>query len=194
MAKCCSWNSEAGGSHRAIMHRPQLPLKTRERKSRSPPFRWASLLFPDERPTCPTWIKTNTLPGKKVSTCQSTRRHPPHPRSASKTRRLSTSPSSKLLSVSQKVGHREDSPSTDRGYRRLSCDPSCVQGGVPIGACLIRNSTGEVLGVGRNKRVQKGSATLHGETDCLENIGRLPANVYRDCTMVTTLSPCTMVS
>ncbi|KAK9898371.1 cytidine deaminase-like protein [Cystobasidium minutum MCA 4210] len=66
------------------------------------------------------------------------------------------------------------------------------EGGVPIGACLIRNSTGEVLGVGRNKRVQKGSPTLHGETDCLENIGRLPANVYRDCTIYTTLSPCTM--
>lgn len=69
-----------------------------------------------------------------------------------------------------------------------------ITGGVPIGACLIRNSTGEVLGVGRNKRVQKGSATLHGETDCLESIGRLPASVYRDCTIYTTLSPCTMVS
>ncbi|GAA5959500.1 hypothetical protein JCM3765_002348 [Sporobolomyces pararoseus] len=65
--------------------------------------------------------------------------------------------------------------------------------GVPIGAALVR-SDGVVIGVGRNRRVQQGSAIRHGETDCLENIGRLPASVYKDCTMYTTLSPCTMCS
>ncbi|KAK4052475.1 cytosine deaminase [Microbotryomycetes sp. JL201] len=65
------------------------------------------------------------------------------------------------------------------------------EGGVPIGAALVRND-GVVIGVGRNRRVQQGSATRHGETDCLENIGRLPASVYENCTMYTTLSPCTM--
>lgn len=50
----------------------------------------------------------------------------------------------------------------------------------------------EVLAVGRNRRVQQGSVIRHGETDCLENAGRLPASVYRECTLYTTLSPCTM--
>ena len=49
-----------------------------------------------------------------------------------------------------------------------------------------------VLAVGRNRRVQMGSVIRHGETDCLENAGRLPASVYRDCVLYTTLSPCTM--
>ena len=65
-----------------------------------------------------------------------------------------------------------------------------AEGGVPIGAALIVD--GEVLAVGRNKRVQEGSAIKHGETDCLENAGRLRASVYARGTMVTTLSPCDM--
>ena len=51
---------------------------------------------------------------------------------------------------------------------------------------------GELRGVGHNQRVQLGSVTRHGETDCLENIGRLPASVYRRATLYTTLSPCAM--
>jgi cytosine deaminase len=65
-----------------------------------------------------------------------------------------------------------------------------AEGGVPIGAALIVD--GEVLAVGRNKRVQEGSVIKHGETDCLENAGRLRASVYARATMVTTLSPCDM--
>jgi creatinine deaminase len=64
------------------------------------------------------------------------------------------------------------------------------EGGVPIGAALVHD--GEVLAVGRNRRFQLGSAIRHGETDCLENAGRLPASVYRRSTLYTTLSPCTM--
>jgi len=64
------------------------------------------------------------------------------------------------------------------------------EGGVPIGAALVAD--GEVLGAGRNRRVQEGSAIKHGETDALENAGRLPASVYRRATMYTTLSPCHM--
>ncbi|WP_420110591.1 nucleoside deaminase [Pseudactinotalea sp.] len=64
------------------------------------------------------------------------------------------------------------------------------EGGVPIGAVLVHD--GEVLAVGRNQRVQLGSAIRHGETDCLENAGRLPASVYRASTLYTTLSPCYM--
>ena len=64
------------------------------------------------------------------------------------------------------------------------------EGGIPIGAALAHE--GRVLGVGHNKRVQLGSAIRHGETDCLENVGRLPASVYAASTMATTLSPCDM--
>jgi creatinine deaminase len=65
-----------------------------------------------------------------------------------------------------------------------------AEGGIPIGAVLIAD--GVVLGAGRNRRVQMGSAILHGETDALEAAGRQPASVYRRSTMYTTLSPCDM--
>lgn len=64
------------------------------------------------------------------------------------------------------------------------------EGGVPIGAALLID--GEVVGAGRNRRVQLGSAIRHGETDALESAGRLPASAYRRATMATTLSPCDM--
>lgn len=64
------------------------------------------------------------------------------------------------------------------------------EGGIPIGAALVAG--GEVLGVGHNRRVQQDSAILHGETDALENAGRLPASAYESATMYTTLSPCHM--
>ncbi len=67
---------------------------------------------------------------------------------------------------------------------------SRAEGGIPIGATLAVD--GEILATGYNKRVQRSSATRHGETDCLENAGRLPASVYAKSTMVTTLSPCDM--
>jgi cytosine/creatinine deaminase len=65
------------------------------------------------------------------------------------------------------------------------------QGGIPIGAALV-SADGEIVATGYNKRVQLGSAIRHGETDALENAGRLPAATYARCTMVTTLSPCDM--
>ena len=64
------------------------------------------------------------------------------------------------------------------------------EGGIPISAVLAHD--GAILGGGHNRRVQGNSAIRHGETDCLENIGRLPASVYAGSTMVTTLSPCDM--
>src|SRR5512134_993777 len=65
-----------------------------------------------------------------------------------------------------------------------------AEGGIPIGAALAQGD--RLLGVGHNRRVQMGSAIRHGETDCLENVGRLPATVYAESTMATTLSPCDM--
>ena len=67
-----------------------------------------------------------------------------------------------------------------------------AEGGIPIGAVLVH--AGRILGRGHNRRVQQGSAVLHGEMDALENAGRLPASVYRASTMYTTLSPCAMCS
>jgi creatinine deaminase len=64
------------------------------------------------------------------------------------------------------------------------------EGGVPIGAALVAD--GRILGAGRNRRVQDGSAIRHGETDALEVAGRLPASIYRRSTLYSTLSPCDM--
>ncbi len=66
------------------------------------------------------------------------------------------------------------------------------EGGIPIGAVIV--SGGKVIGRGHNRRVQKGSAVLHGEMDALENAGRQKAAVYRDAALYTTLSPCAMCS
>lgn len=63
-------------------------------------------------------------------------------------------------------------------------------GGIPIGAVLVKN--GKIIGRGHNRRVQKKSAILHAEMDCLENAGRLPAVDYQQCTIYSTLSPCDM--
>ena len=64
------------------------------------------------------------------------------------------------------------------------------EGGIPIGSVLVHN--GRTLGRGHNRRIQRGSVVLHGEMDALENAGRQPASVYRECTIYTTLSPCAM--
>lgn len=67
-----------------------------------------------------------------------------------------------------------------------------TEGGIPIGSILIHE--GKIIGRGHNRRVQKGSAILHGEMDALENAGRLPAKVYAESVLYTTLSPCPMCS
>lgn len=67
-----------------------------------------------------------------------------------------------------------------------------AEGGIPIGSVLVHN--GKIIGRGHNRRVQQGSAVLHAEMDALENAGRLPASVYRESTLYTTLSPCAMCS
>jgi cytosine deaminase len=67
-----------------------------------------------------------------------------------------------------------------------------AEGGIPIGSVL--EIDGKIVGSGHNQRVQKGSAILHAEMDCLENAGRLKASDYRRATLYTTLSPCDMCS
>lgn len=66
------------------------------------------------------------------------------------------------------------------------------EGGIPIGSVLVYE--GKIIGRGHNRRIQKGSAILHGEMDALENAGRQSASIYKKCTLYTTLSPCPMCS
>lgn len=65
-----------------------------------------------------------------------------------------------------------------------------AEGGVPIGSVLVID--GQVVGRGHNRRVQQGNPILHGEMDCLQAAGRLPASAYARATLYTTLSPCDM--
>lgn len=67
-----------------------------------------------------------------------------------------------------------------------------AEGGIPIGSVLVIDD--QIVGRGHNKRVQKGSAVLHAEMDCLENAGRISASDYRRATLYSTLSPCDMCS
>jgi creatinine deaminase len=66
------------------------------------------------------------------------------------------------------------------------------EGGIPIGSVLVYR--GEIIGRGHNRRLQRGSPTLHGEMDALEHAGRRGAAVYRESVIYTTLSPCSMCS
>ena len=67
-----------------------------------------------------------------------------------------------------------------------------AEGGIPIGSVLVIDD--QIIGRGHNRRVQDGSVIHHAEMNCLENAGRLPASVYRRCTIYSTLSPCPMCS
>lgn len=75
---------------------------------------------------------------------------------------------------------------------REEAEQGMREGGIPIGSVLVHG--GVILGRGHNRRVQQGSAVLHGEMDALERAGRQPAGVYRESTLYTTLSPCAMCS
>lgn len=84
-------------------------------------------------------------------------------------------------------------PSTLDPFMQAAIDEAQAgfdEGGIPIGSVLVHQ--GRVIGRGHNRRVQAGSAVLHGEMDALENAGRQPAQVYRESTLYTTLSPCSM--
>ncbi len=91
----------------------------------------------------------------------------------------------------------------DRYARLMTADPfleaaidearaGLAEGGIPIGSVLVIG--GEIVGRGHNRRVQRGSATLHAEMDCLENAGRLSAADYQRSILYSTLSPCDMCS
>ena len=80
-------------------------------------------------------------------------------------------------------------------YMQAAIDEARIgleEGGVPIGSVLVHE--GRIIGRGHNRRVQQGSAILHGEMDALENAGRLAPDVYKQSVLYTTLSPCSMCS
>lgn len=67
-----------------------------------------------------------------------------------------------------------------------------AEGGIPIGSVLVID--GKIVGRGHNRRVQRGSAILHAEMDCIESAGRLKAGEYQRAVLYSTLSPCDMCS
>jgi creatinine deaminase len=71
-------------------------------------------------------------------------------------------------------------------------EAGAAEGGIPIGSVLVHRE--RIIGRGHNRRVQRGSAVLHGEMDALENAGRQPPHVYHTSVLYTTLSPCAMCS
>src|SRR5947209_4474195 len=115
-------------------------------------------------------------------------------------------PPRKMLSKNRRVGQQEQNTAAhvrNRSPSAMTKDPfleaaiqqaqkSLAEGGIPIGSVLVHQGT--IIGRGHNCRVQSGSAIDHGEMNCLRNAGRLPARVYRECTIYSTLSPCPMCS
>ena len=86
-------------------------------------------------------------------------------------------------------------PSVTDPFLRAAIDEArlgLAEGGIPIGSLLVID--GKIVGRGHNRRVQRSSAILHAEMDCLENAGRLRADDYRRATLYSTLSPCDMCS
>jgi cytosine deaminase len=86
-------------------------------------------------------------------------------------------------------------PETRDSYLQAAIDEarkSLSEGGIPIGSVLVYKK--EIIGRGHNCRVQTGSPIDHGEMNCLRNAGRLPARIYRESVLYTTLSPCPMCS
>jgi cytosine/creatinine deaminase len=89
--------------------------------------------------------------------------------------------------------HAADSARVADAFMQAAIDEALAgarEGGIPIGSVLVHR--GRIIGRGRNRRVQRGSAILHGEMDALENAGRQVAAVYRESVIYTTLSPCAM--
>ena len=84
--------------------------------------------------------------------------------------------------------------STDENMQEaiVEAQRGLAEGGIPIGSVLVIG--GKIVGRGHNRRVQRGSAILHAEMDCLENAGRLKPEDYRRAVLYSTLSPCDMCS
>lgn len=69
---------------------------------------------------------------------------------------------------------------------------SSKDGGLPIGAVLVKDN--KIISRGHNRLIQNSSVVMHAEMDAIENAGRLNYEDYIECTLYTTLSPCSMCS
>ncbi|WAI02082.1 nucleoside deaminase [Methanogenium organophilum] len=63
---------------------------------------------------------------------------------------------------------------------------SMSEGGIPIGAALVRD--GVIIAKGHNRRVQDNDPLMHAEIDCIRNGGRIGR--YGDTVLYSTLMPC----
>lgn len=109
--------------------------------------------------------------------------------STTPTRPMSSSTSTARPGTARSTGIEDMSPSAE-GLLEVALDQARLgaeEGGIPIGAALFR-SDGSLLGAGRNRRIQFGDPSAHGETDAFRAAGR--QRDYRSTIMVTTLSPC----
>ena len=99
-----------------------------------------------------------------------------------------------FLCICTEFNNRKEHPMIDEFMKAAieEAEKGLAEGGIPIGSVIVHK--GKIIGRGHNRRVQSGSPILHGEMDAFENAGRQPASVYRECTLYTTLSPCSMCS
>ncbi|CAF0857496.1 unnamed protein product [Didymodactylos carnosus] len=97
-------------------------------------------------------------------------------------------PRSKSFSVKNPAFHQ-----TGLNEALAEARKSLDEGGMPIGTILVHHVQG-IVGRGHSQRIQSDCVIHHAEMICLQNVGRKPASFYRDCTLYTTLSPCSMCS
>jgi len=79
---------------------------------------------------------------------------------------------------------------TDDDFMRIAvllAEKSFNEGGCPIGAVIVGNSTNHILGKGHNTLVQENHPYNHGETSAIRDAGRID---FSQTTLFTSLSPC----
>ncbi|NLC09098.1 MAG: nucleoside deaminase [Gammaproteobacteria bacterium] len=79
---------------------------------------------------------------------------------------------------------------TDDDFMRIAvllAQKSYDEGGCPIGAVIVDNTTKQILGKGHNTLVQDNHPYSHGETSAIKDAGRID---FSDTTLYTSLSPC----
>ena len=79
---------------------------------------------------------------------------------------------------------------TDTDFMRIAvflAQKSYDEGGCPIGAVIIDNSTRQIVGKGHNTLVQEDHPYNHGETSAIRDAGRID---FSKTTIFTSLSPC----
>lgn len=78
----------------------------------------------------------------------------------------------------------------DADFMRIAvylAQKSVGEGGCPIGAVIVDNASGQIVGKGHNTLVQDNHPYNHGETAAIKDAGRLD---FSQTTLYTSLSPC----